>query len=225
VTGGGLADPSDTARYKIIDSSTPNPAQTLQSYLQSPDPLIIELRADVELGALNNQNRRPLINPELIASNLGVIRVASNKTLFSDDAGRLNVTYHHDAFTLVRQRTPRMRFGNAHVYNILVDDTLSAPFPGTQTAVNSTINAAVLVENSDFLEVKTPLAFSGGGVNVSYTLKEAATGNVVMTYSVTQAAAPFTQFDTAAFFLSKNANSANYNFIIKAVDVSLAGGN
>lgn len=313
VTGGGLADPSDTARYKIIDSSTPNPAQTLQSYLQSPGPLIIELRTDVDLGTLNNQGRRPLINPELIASNLGVIRVASNKTLFSDrgatlrhgtlnidgsqniiirnlkfrglwewddatqgaydlqgwdfialtngarnvwidhcdfakvydgqvdivrgsdlvtlsycrftgdlgdeaanqinyleslyqtnpadprisyyaslrnggqsvqqiitheipqdktslvgnddnvgatDAGRLNVTYHHNAFTLVRQRTPRMRFGNAHVYNILVDDTLSAPFPGTQTAVNSTINAAVLVENSDFLEVRTPLAFS-----------------------------------------------------------------
>src|SRR5262249_41096119 len=313
VTGGGLADPSDTARYKIIDSSTPNPAQTLQSYLQSPDPLIIELRADVDLGALNNQNRRPLINPELIASNLGVIRVASNKTLFSDrgatlrhgtlnidgsqniiirnlkfrglwewddatqgaydlqgwdfialtngahnvwidhcdfakvydgqvdivrgsdlvtvsycrftgdlgdeaanqinyleslyqanptdsrisyyaglrnggqsvqqiitheipqdktslvgnddnagatDAGRLNVTYHHNAFTLVRQRTPRMRFGNAHVYNIFVDDTLSAPFPGTQTAVNSTINAAGLVENSVSLEVGTPPAFS-----------------------------------------------------------------
>lgn len=30
---------------------------------------------------------------------------------------------------------------------------------------------------------------------------------------------------TAAFFLSKNASSANYNFIIKAVDVSLSGGN
>ncbi len=316
VTGGGLADPSDAARYKIIDSSTPNPAQTLRSYLQSPDPLIIELRTDIDLGALNNQNRRPIINPELIASNLGVIRVASNKTLFSDrgatlrhgtlnidgaqniiirnlkfrglwewddstqgnydlqgwdfiaiangarniwidhcdfakvydgqidivqgsdlvtvsycrftgdlgdeaanqinyleslyqanpadsrisyyaslrnagqsvqqiitheipqdktslvgnddnagatDTGRLNVTYHHNAFTLVRQRTPRMRFGNAHIYNIFVDDTLSAPFPGTQTAVNSTINAAVLVENSDFLEVRTPLMFSGGG--------------------------------------------------------------
>jgi pectate lyase/pectin methylesterase-like acyl-CoA thioesterase len=316
VTGGGLADPSDVARYKIIDASTPNPAQTLQSYLQSPGPMIIELRTDIDLGALNNQNRRPLINPELIASNLGVIRVASNKTLFSDrgatlrhgtlsvdgaqniiirnlkfrglwewddatqgaydlqgwdfiaitngarniwidhcdfakvydgqvdivqgsdlvtvsysrftgdlgdevvnhinyieslyqsnpadprisyyaslrnagqsvqqiitheipqdktslvgnddnagatDTGRLNVTYHHNAFILVRQRTPRMRFGNAHVYNIFLDDALSAPFPGTQTGVNSTINAAVLVENSDFLEVRTPLAFSGGG--------------------------------------------------------------
>jgi pectate lyase/pectin methylesterase-like acyl-CoA thioesterase len=316
-TGGGLVDPSDTAHYKVIDSSTPDPAQTLQTWLQSADPLVIELRTDVDLGALNNQNqsRRPIINPELIASNLGVIRVASNKTLFSDrgatirhgilmingsqniiirnlkfrglwewddatqgaydlqgwdfieisggrnvwidhcdfaksydgqvdvvrgadlvtlsfnrftgdletevvnqinylenlyqanpadprisyyrslrqagqsvqqiitheipqdktslvgngddagatDAGRLNVTYHHNAFILVRQRTPRMRFGNAHVYNVMVDDIASAPFPGTQTAVNSTTNAAVLVENSEFLEVRTPLAFSNGG--------------------------------------------------------------
>ncbi|HKX28623.1 MAG TPA: immunoglobulin domain-containing protein, partial [Blastocatellia bacterium] len=293
----------------------PNPAQTLQGYLQSAEPLVIELRTDVDLGALNNQNRRPLINPELIASNLGVIRIASNKTLFSDrgatlrhgtlridntqniiirnlkfrglwewddstrgaydlqgwdlievsggrnvwidhcdfakaydgqvdvvrgadlvtvsfsrftgdletevvdqidyleslyqanpgdprisyysslrqagqsvqqiltheipqdktslvgngdgagatDNGRLNVTYHHNAFTLIRQRTPRMRFGNAHVYNIMVDDIASAPFPGTQTAVNSTTNAAVLVENSEFLEVRMPFAFSNGG--------------------------------------------------------------
>ncbi|MBO0799695.1 MAG: immunoglobulin domain-containing protein, partial [Blastocatellia bacterium] len=314
-TGGGLVDPSDTAHYKVIDASTQNPAQTLQAFLQSTDPLVIELRTDVDLGALNNQTHRPLINPELIASNLGVIKVASDKTLFSDrgatirhgtlsidgsqniiirnlkfrgvwewddatqgaydlqgwdfievsgsrnvwidhcdfakaydgqvdvvrgsdlvtlsfnrftgdlenevatqinyleslyqanpadprisyysslrqagqtleqiitheipqdktslvgnddnagatDTGRLNVTYHHDAFVLVRQRTPRMRFGNAHVYNIMVDDTASAPFPGTQTAVNSTINAAVLVENSEFIEVRTPLAFSGGG--------------------------------------------------------------
>ena len=315
-TGGGLVDPSDTAHYKVIDSSTPNPAQTLRTYLESSDPLVIELRTDIDLGALNNQTRRPLINPELIASNLGSIRIASNKTLFSDrgatlrhgtlnidgaqniiirnlkfrglwewddatqgaydlqgwdfialtngarnvwidhcdfakvydgqvdivrgsdlvtvsfsrftgdlgtevadqinyleslyqanpndsrinyyrslrqagqsvqdiitheipqdktslvgnddnsgaiDAGRLNVTYHHNSFVLVRQRTPRMRFGNAHVYNILVDDIASAPFPGTQTAVNSTINAAVLVENSEFLEVRTPFAFSGGG--------------------------------------------------------------
>jgi pectate lyase len=56
-----------------------------------------------------------------------------------------------------------MRFGNAHVFDILVDDTLSAPFPGTQTAVNSTTTAAVLVENSDFIEVATPLAFSNNG--------------------------------------------------------------
>src|SRR5262249_39991881 len=86
--------------------------------------------------------------------------VGNDDNAGATDAGRLNVTSHHNASPLARQRTPRMRFGNAHVYNIFVDDTLSAPFPGTQTAVNSTINAAVLVENSDFLEVRTPLAFS-----------------------------------------------------------------
>ena len=89
--------------------------------------------------------------------------VGNDDGLGAIDTGRLNVTYHHDAFTLVRQRTPRMRFGNAHVFDILVDDTLSAPFPGTQTAVNSRRTAAVLVENSDFLEVATPLAFSNNG--------------------------------------------------------------
>jgi ribosomal protein L11 len=89
--------------------------------------------------------------------------VGNDDRLGAIDTGKLNVTYHHDAFTLLRQRTPRMRFGNAHVFNIFVDDTLSAPFPGTQTAVNSTTSAAVLVENSDFLEVRTPLMFSNGG--------------------------------------------------------------
>jgi pectate lyase len=89
--------------------------------------------------------------------------VGNSDTAGATDIGKLNVTYHHDAFSLIRQRTPRMRFGNAHVFNEFVDDTATAPHPGTQTAVNSTINAAVLVENSDFLEVKTPLLFSGGG--------------------------------------------------------------
>src|SRR5262249_4344764 len=89
--------------------------------------------------------------------------VGNDDNAGATDPGRLNVPYHHNTFTLVRQRTPRMRFGNAHVFNIFVDDTQSAAFPGTQTAVNSTINAAVLVENSDFLEVRTPLMFSGGG--------------------------------------------------------------
>jgi pectate lyase/pectin methylesterase-like acyl-CoA thioesterase len=316
VTGGGLVDPADTVHYKIIDASTPSPAQTLKTYLEGADPLVIELRTDVDLGVLKNQGHAPLINPELIASGLGVIRPASNKTLFSanaatlrhgsftisgasniivrnlrfkglwewddatsgaydlqswdyftiqtgshniwidhcefgksydglidivhgsdmvtvswsrfsgdlgtevadqinylesiyqatpadsriayyrllrdggqsvadiitheipqdkgslvgnddslgaEDTGRLNVTFHHNAYVLVRQRTPRMRFGNAHVYNMFVDDAASVGLPGTQTAVNSTMNAAVLVENSYYLEVKTPYAFSGGG--------------------------------------------------------------
>jgi pectate lyase len=64
---------------------------------------------------------------------------------------------------------------------------------------------------------------TGSGVRVGYTLKDAATGAVVMTYSALQAAGSFTQFDTAAFYLSKASASANYNLVIKAADVSLAG--
>ena len=65
----------------------------------------------------------------------------------------------------------------------------------------------------------------GLGTQIPALLLSTATGIVVMTYSATHTAASFTQFDTAGFFLSKNASSANYNFIIKAVDVLLSGGN
>ena len=58
---------------------------------------------------------------------------------------------------------------------------------------------------------------------VSYTLRDAASGTVAMTYSAVQAAGSFTQFDTIAFYLSKASASANYNFVIKAVDLSPDG--
>jgi hypothetical protein len=91
--------------------------------------------------------------------------------------------------------------------------TGAAPTPSTAMVVNTDYRGTLTLQNT------------GGGVSVSYTLRDAATGGVVMTYSATQPAASFTQFDTAAFYLSKNASSANYNFIIKAVDVSLTGAN
>ena len=62
------------------------------------------------------------------------------------------------------------------------------------------------------------------GVAVSYTLKDAATNNIVMSYAAVQAAASFTQFDTAAFYLSKASASANYNLIIKNQDRSIIEG-
>ena len=45
------------------------------------------------------------------------------------DRGLLNVTFHHSAYVDVRQRTPRMRFGNAHVYNVIVKGEAAGP-PG-----------------------------------------------------------------------------------------------
>ncbi|HYO64015.1 MAG TPA: hypothetical protein VER08_10325 [Pyrinomonadaceae bacterium] len=47
--------------------------------------------------------------------------------------------------------------------------------------------------------------------------------HVVTAYSAVQAATSFTQFDTAAFYLSKASASANYNLVIKAADVSPGG--
>ncbi|MDH2425185.1 pectate lyase [Sphaerisporangium sp. TRM90804] len=37
------------------------------------------------------------------------------------DAGKLNVTVHHNAFDTVLQRAPRVRFGQVHVYNNFYD--------------------------------------------------------------------------------------------------------
>src|SRR5262249_56344052 len=101
---------------------------------------------------------------------------------------------------------------------------LNSTSPFTQfTGATPTLSTA-MAANTDYRGTLT-LQNTGGGVNVSYTLRDVTTGNVVMAYSATQAEASFTQFDTAAFFLSKNATSPNYNFIIKAVGVSHSGGN
>ena len=109
-SGGGLVDPSDAAHYKVIDAATPSPAQTLRSYLESADRLVIEVRTDVDLGVLNNQTRRPLINPELIASGIGTIRVGSNKTLFSDRGATLrHVTLNLDGSQNVIIRNLKFR--------------------------------------------------------------------------------------------------------------------
>lgn len=62
----------------------------------------------------------------------------------AEDIGRLNVTFHHNHYVNVEERMPRMRFGNAHVFN-LYSENLGG------NGIQSTANAAVLVENSYFL--------------------------------------------------------------------------
>jgi pectate lyase len=59
------------------------------------------------------------------------------------DRGRLNVTLHHNWFDRVDERTPRMRFGNAHVFNNY--------FTGLGgKGIQSTSGAVVLVEHCVF---------------------------------------------------------------------------
>ena len=54
-SGGGMPEPGDPARYKVIDAATPSPAHALQRHLQGTQSVVIELRTDVDLGALDNQ--------------------------------------------------------------------------------------------------------------------------------------------------------------------------
>lgn len=45
------------------------------------------------------------------------------------DSGKLNVTYHHNYFENTDQRHPRVRFGNAHVFNnYLFNDTVKPDY-------------------------------------------------------------------------------------------------
>ncbi|HLP02834.1 MAG TPA: pectinesterase family protein [Opitutaceae bacterium] len=67
----------------------------------------------------------------------------------------LNVTLHHNFYQNVTQRIPRMRYGNAHTYNLYIDGAGIS-----SSAMSANMNAAVLAENCYFYKVKTPLTFS-----------------------------------------------------------------
>jgi pectate lyase len=79
--------------------------------------------------------------------------IGSSDNNQSEDTNHFNVTFHHNYFVNVAERTPRMRFGNAHVFNIYVDNlgayTPTNNQPGAK-AIQSTAGAATLVENSYF---------------------------------------------------------------------------
>lgn len=61
------------------------------------------------------------------------------------DRTHLNVTFHHNYYFNVWQRTPRSRFGNVHVYNLYCE------YLSYGAAIQSTTEAATLVENVYFL--------------------------------------------------------------------------
>src|SRR5262249_21958442 len=135
--------------------------------------------------------------------------------VFNNYGGYAAMTYTGSVFT-----TPVRLHARTGVSASLLNST--SPF--TQfTGAAPTPSTEAMVANTDYRGTLT-LQNTGSGVNVSYTLRNATTSSVVMTYSAVEAAASFTQFDTVAFYLSKASASANYNFIIEAVDVSLSGG-
>lgn len=76
------------------------------------------------------------------------------------DIGYLNLTFHHLYYHGCRQRLPRMRFGNAHVFNLFVDNSIITE--GTNMATATTCDAAVFAENCLYLEVADPFPPQSG---------------------------------------------------------------
>lgn len=74
------------------------------------------------------------------------------------DSGYLNVTYHHNWYHGVQDRMPRLRFGNAHVFNVWADDSPLAGVDRVQRdGVKATADGAAKVENTIFIDVTRPL--------------------------------------------------------------------
>jgi pectate lyase len=79
----------------------------------------------------------------------------------SEDTKHLNVTFHHNYYVDVDERMPRMRFGNAHVFN-LYSESLGG------NGIQSTAYTATLVENSYFWHPKSgakPTIYVNGGLS------------------------------------------------------------
>ncbi|MDD5455205.1 MAG: pectate lyase [Candidatus Ratteibacteria bacterium] len=67
---------------------------------------------------------------------------------YKEDIGFLKVTFHHNWFNGTKERHPRIRFGEVHVFNNY--------YTNNNYGVASTCNAKVLVENNYFANVKNP---------------------------------------------------------------------
>ncbi|HJQ32413.1 MAG TPA: immunoglobulin domain-containing protein [Pyrinomonadaceae bacterium] len=140
---------------------------------------------------------------------------SNSSSAFNNYGGYAAMTYTGTAGAA----TPVKLYARTGANTSLLNST--SPFTQFTTGGTAVASTGMLV-NNDYRGTLT-IENTGSGVRVTYTLKDAATGTPVMNYSATQAAASFTQFDTAAFYLSKASSSANYNLVIKSADVSLGG--
>ena len=85
--------------------------------------------------------------------------VGASDSAAKTDRGHLNVTFHHNWYDRVDERMPRMRFGNAHVFNLYCNDLGGR-------GIQSTTEAATLVENVYFLHPRAgsrPTVEENGG--------------------------------------------------------------
>lgn len=83
--------------------------------------------------------------------------VGSGSTEAETDAGKNRATYHHNWFAdLVRERMPRVLFGQSHVFNNLYTCT------GNNYCIGAGSFASVLIEQNYFQGVKDPHKFADG---------------------------------------------------------------
>ncbi|WP_438358021.1 hypothetical protein [Brevibacillus dissolubilis] len=97
-------------------------------------------------------------------------------TEFATDNAKLQVTLHHNYYRDIQDRMPRLRAGNVHAYNIVMDSTGTRAakqkltstmekaisgkgyhFGVTSNGAISTEDGAVLVEKSAILDVASPI--------------------------------------------------------------------
>ncbi|WP_379148595.1 hypothetical protein [Paenibacillus sp. sgz500992] len=117
-------------------------------------------------------------------SKADIIAVASSQkkghlvgaTSFDSGNSNLSITLHHNYYLDIQDRLPRLRGGNAHVYNILADNSAAWAaksrittvmetaiagkgyhFGVTSNGSISTEGGAVLVEKSNFVDILYPL--------------------------------------------------------------------
>ena len=103
------------------------------------------------------QSVQDIITHELPHDKCNLVGSADTET---SSIGFLNMTFHHIYYHGVRQRLPRMRFGNAHVFNLYVDN--SQIVDGTNQGTATTCDAAVFAENNLYLEIADPFPAQSG---------------------------------------------------------------
>jgi hypothetical protein len=96
---------------------------------------------------------------------------------------------------------------------------LNSTTPFTQVPVG-TPAASAAMEVGVAYRGRLTLRQTVSGIVLSYEVRRASDDVVVMSHSVTDGAASMTEFDTVAFYLSKNSSSANYDFVLTEVDVT-----
>lgn len=129
---------------------------------------LAHLEANRGSFAYYNSRRSTLTLEQIAAAELfqkksNLVGNGTDASTAAHDTGHLNVTFHHNWYVAIDQRMPRLRFGNAHVFNLLADSRLGRGVSGLSSmGVAATSNGAVRLENSTFLDVRNPITISAG---------------------------------------------------------------